>query len=125
MDSPSSQEMDDDDSRAEATFSFTVTEFSKLKDTRLSPAVMVRNLPWKIMIMARANQNVDRTGDHAIQQIGDICWQWAVDISLRATCMLTTVLITVFRKELRFDCYALHVLNLNLKLGGSKKGESP
>merc|ERR1719383_1346788 len=60
-DSPNVRDVDDDDSRAETTFSFTVTEFSKLKDTRLSPAVMVRNLPWKIMIMARSDQNVDRT----------------------------------------------------------------
>ncbi len=35
-----------DDSRAEATFRYTVENISKLKETQLSPAVMVRNLPW-------------------------------------------------------------------------------
>lgn len=35
-----------DESRAEATFSYSVESISKLKDTTLSPPVMVRNLPW-------------------------------------------------------------------------------
>ncbi len=40
---------EEDQSRAEATFRFTVTEFSKFKDSkesRLSPPCIVRNLPW-------------------------------------------------------------------------------
>ncbi|XP_065341533.1 ubiquitin carboxyl-terminal hydrolase 7 isoform X2 [Cloeon dipterum] len=42
-----------DEARSEATFQFTVTNFSKLKDSQLSPPCFVRNLPWKIMVMPR------------------------------------------------------------------------
>jgi len=35
-----------DESRAETTFSFTIDNISKLKDSILSPPCMVRNLPW-------------------------------------------------------------------------------
>ncbi len=44
---------EEDQSRAEATFRFTVTEFSKFKDSkesRLSPPCVVRNLPWYVII---------------------------------------------------------------------------
>ncbi|XP_050394501.1 ubiquitin carboxyl-terminal hydrolase 7 isoform X1 [Patella vulgata] len=54
------EDMEDDESRAEATFRYTVENISKLKDTSLSPSCMVRNLPWKIMAMVRFNQNAER-----------------------------------------------------------------
>lgn len=56
----SETEMEEDDSRAEATFRYTVENISRLKETALSPPCMVRNLPWKIMAMPRNNQNADR-----------------------------------------------------------------
>ena len=42
--------LEDDESRPEATFSFTVPNISKLKETVLSPPCYIRNLPWKIMV---------------------------------------------------------------------------
>jgi ubiquitin carboxyl-terminal hydrolase 7 len=44
---------DDDTARPQATFSFTVSNFSTLGESILSPPTIVRNLPWKIMIMPR------------------------------------------------------------------------
>jgi len=35
-----------DESRSEATFQHTVHNISRLKETSLSPACYVRNLPW-------------------------------------------------------------------------------
>ena len=52
---------DMDDARPEATFSFKVENFTNLKESALSPATMVRNLPWKIMIMPR-NSNDQGSG---------------------------------------------------------------
>ncbi|CAG5121773.1 unnamed protein product, partial [Candidula unifasciata] len=49
------EEMEEDESRAEATFQFVVENFSKLEESVLSPPCMVRNLPWKIMAMPRKN----------------------------------------------------------------------
>lgn len=49
-----------DDARSEAKFQFRVKDFSKLKDTMLSPPCYVRNLPWKIMVMPRTSQSQDR-----------------------------------------------------------------
>lgn len=53
----------DDESRAEATFHLTITEFSKFKeskDSRVSPtACIVRNLPWKILAMSKQLNNRD------------------------------------------------------------------
>ncbi|XP_071107818.1 ubiquitin carboxyl-terminal hydrolase 7-like [Haliotis cracherodii] len=54
------EEMEEDESRAETTFRYTVESISKLKDTALSPSCMVRNLPWKIMAMPRNNTNAER-----------------------------------------------------------------
>lgn len=49
-----SQEDDDQDTaRPQATFSFTVQNFSTLTESVLSTPTFVRNLPWKIMIMPR------------------------------------------------------------------------
>ncbi len=50
------EEEDDDEARPEATFRFTVENFSSVKESVLSEPCMVRNLPWKIMIMPRQNQ---------------------------------------------------------------------
>jgi ubiquitin carboxyl-terminal hydrolase 7 len=53
-------DMVDDEARSEATFSFTVQNFSRIKESVLSPPCFVRNLPWKIMVMPRNNQPADR-----------------------------------------------------------------
>ena len=42
--------LEDDESRPEATFNYTVHNISKLKETVLSPPCYIRNLPWKIMV---------------------------------------------------------------------------
>ena len=49
-------EDEDDEARSEATFSFKVENFSQMKESALSPPCIVRNLPWKIMIMQRQTQ---------------------------------------------------------------------
>lgn len=49
-----------DEARSEATFRYTVHNFSKLKESQLSPPCYVRNLPWKIMVMPRLSQTQDR-----------------------------------------------------------------
>lgn len=54
------EEMEEDESRAEATFSYTIENISRLKESTLSPKCMVRNLPWKIMAMQRTNHNADK-----------------------------------------------------------------
>ncbi|XP_054155064.1 ubiquitin carboxyl-terminal hydrolase 7-like [Oppia nitens] len=51
---------EEDEARSEATFRFKIENFSKLRDTTLSPPTYVRNLPWKIMAMPRTNQAHDR-----------------------------------------------------------------
>ena len=38
--------LDLDEARSEATFKYKIDNFSKLKDTVLSPPTFVRNLPW-------------------------------------------------------------------------------
>jgi hypothetical protein len=48
------EDEDEDDARAEGTFTFRVDNISRLKDTALSPPYFVRNLPWKIMVMQRS-----------------------------------------------------------------------
>ncbi|XP_063897034.1 ubiquitin carboxyl-terminal hydrolase 7 isoform X4 [Helicoverpa armigera] len=53
-------EMEDDEARSETTFRFTVQNFRNLKDSVLSPACFVRNLPWKIMVMPRQAPSPDR-----------------------------------------------------------------
>ncbi|XP_018373851.1 PREDICTED: ubiquitin carboxyl-terminal hydrolase 7 isoform X4 [Trachymyrmex cornetzi] len=54
------QEMEEDEARSEATFRYTVENISKMKDSQLSPACYVRNLPWKIMVMPRSSQTQER-----------------------------------------------------------------
>lgn len=49
-----------DEARSEATFRYTVENISKMKDSQLSPACYVRNLPWKIMVMPRSSQTQER-----------------------------------------------------------------
>jgi len=48
---------DDDEARSEATFRFRVEGFSTIKDSTLSESCVIRNLPWKIMIMQRTTHN--------------------------------------------------------------------
>lgn len=57
---PVDTQLDEDEARPEATFSFTVENFSTVKESVLSAPCMVRNLPWKIMIMPRPSH--DRSG---------------------------------------------------------------
>ncbi|XP_046987971.1 ubiquitin carboxyl-terminal hydrolase 7 [Schistocerca americana] len=59
-------EMEEDEARSEATFRYTVTNFSKLKDTQLSPPTYVRNLPWKIMVMPRTSPAQDRQNQRSL-----------------------------------------------------------
>jgi len=47
------EEEEEDDARPEATFRFTVENFSQVNESVLSEPCMVRNLPWKIMVMPR------------------------------------------------------------------------
>ncbi|XP_034946469.1 ubiquitin carboxyl-terminal hydrolase 7 isoform X3 [Chelonus insularis] len=54
------QDMDEDEARSEATFRYTVENVSKMKDSQLSPPCIVRNLPWKIMVMPRSSQTQER-----------------------------------------------------------------
>lgn len=55
-------QMEDEEMRSEATFSFRVDNFSKLKESVLSTPCYVRNLPWKIMVMQRTSiQNQSET----------------------------------------------------------------
>jgi hypothetical protein len=52
-----------DESRSEATCTFTIQEFSKFresKESRLSPVYMVRNLPWRILAMSKPLNNNSR-----------------------------------------------------------------
>eukprot|EP00092_Neocalanus_flemingeri_P030841 GFUD01033495.1.p1 GENE.GFUD01033495.1~~GFUD01033495.1.p1 ORF type:complete len:1103 (+),score=278.33 GFUD01033495.1:268-3576(+) len=51
---------EDDEARSEATFRFKVENFSSIKDSVLSEPCIIRNLPWKIMIMQRQTQTQDR-----------------------------------------------------------------
>jgi len=44
---------DDDEARSEATFRYTIENFSTVRDSCLSESCVIRNLPWKIMIMQR------------------------------------------------------------------------
>lgn len=52
--------MEEDESRPEATFEFTVSNFSRMKESMLSPPCYVRNLPWKIMVMPRTSGPQER-----------------------------------------------------------------
>ncbi|XP_015373562.1 PREDICTED: ubiquitin carboxyl-terminal hydrolase 7-like [Diuraphis noxia] len=55
----SNNEMEEDNARPEGTFRLEIENFSKLaiiKEQTLSPPCYVRNLPWKIMIMYRADE---------------------------------------------------------------------
>lgn len=54
------EETEEDESRAETTFSYSIENISRLKESTLSPKCMVRNLPWKIMAMQRTNHNADK-----------------------------------------------------------------
>ncbi|CAH1250617.1 USP7 [Branchiostoma lanceolatum] len=47
----------EEESRAEATFRFTVDNFNKLDEEKISPARFIRNLPWKILIQPEHNAN--------------------------------------------------------------------
>lgn len=49
-----------DEARSEATFRYTVENISKMKESQLSPACFVRNLPWKIMVMPRSSPTQER-----------------------------------------------------------------
>jgi hypothetical protein len=47
---------ENDEARSEATFRFKVENFLSIKDSVLSEPCIIRNLPWKIMIMQRQTQ---------------------------------------------------------------------
>ncbi|CAG9828571.1 unnamed protein product [Diabrotica balteata] len=56
-------EMEEDEARSDATFKFTVHNFSKLKDSVLSPPCFMRDLPWKIIVMSRNSHSQDARSD--------------------------------------------------------------
>ncbi|KAJ6633963.1 Ubiquitin carboxyl-terminal hydrolase 7, partial [Pseudolycoriella hygida] len=56
--------MEEEETRAEATFKYTVENFSKLKESVLSPPCFVRNLPWKIMVMPRMGMSNNDRGEN-------------------------------------------------------------
>ncbi|CAG0923239.1 unnamed protein product, partial [Notodromas monacha] len=64
-------EEEDDDARSEGTFSYTVDNISKLKETALSPPYFVRNLPWKIMVMQRSQPTLVKSLGFFLQCNGD------------------------------------------------------
>ncbi|XP_078681365.1 protein meiotic P26-like [Branchiostoma floridae x Branchiostoma belcheri] len=51
---------EEEESRAEATFRFTVENFSKLNVQKLSPAIFIRNLPWKISVRPYYSQAISQ-----------------------------------------------------------------
>lgn len=53
-------QMEDEEMRSEAVFRFRVENFTKLKESVLSPPCYVRNLPWKIMVLQRTSNPNDR-----------------------------------------------------------------
>uniref|UniRef100_A0A146KS22 Ubiquitin carboxyl-terminal hydrolase 7 n=1 Tax=Lygus hesperus TaxID=30085 RepID=A0A146KS22_LYGHE len=53
-------DIEDDDARSRATFKHIVHNFSRLKDSQLSSPCIVRNLPWKIMVMPRTAPSQER-----------------------------------------------------------------
>ncbi|XP_078582492.1 uncharacterized protein LOC144865549 [Branchiostoma floridae x Branchiostoma japonicum] len=53
---------EDEESRAEATFRFTVENVSKLTELKSSPAVFIRNLPWKILMVPEHKDNKKSLG---------------------------------------------------------------
>ncbi|XP_074593603.1 ubiquitin-specific protease 7 isoform X2 [Brevipalpus obovatus] len=52
--------VEEDEARSDATFRYKIENFSKMKETVLSPPTYVRNLPWRIMAMPRSNQTHER-----------------------------------------------------------------
>ena len=61
---------DEDDARPEATFTFKLTNFSQVKEYVLSPAIMVRNLPWKMMIKPTQGGGNPQTGTWPNKSMG-------------------------------------------------------
>ncbi|XP_063534017.1 ubiquitin carboxyl-terminal hydrolase 7-like isoform X2 [Cydia strobilella] len=57
---------DEDVARSEATFRYTITNISQLKEQILSPPCFVRCLPWKILAMVRLTTTPDRQQQKAL-----------------------------------------------------------
>ncbi|XP_063380791.1 ubiquitin carboxyl-terminal hydrolase 7-like isoform X2 [Cydia fagiglandana] len=57
---------DEDVARSEATFRYTITNISQLKEQVLSPPCFVRCLPWKILAMVRMTTTPDRQQQKAL-----------------------------------------------------------
>ncbi|XP_047995526.1 ubiquitin carboxyl-terminal hydrolase 7-like isoform X2 [Leguminivora glycinivorella] len=57
---------DEDVARSEATFRYTITNISQLKEQVLSPPCFVRCLPWKILAMVRLTTTPDRQQQKAL-----------------------------------------------------------
>lgn len=84
--------IDDDDARSEATFTFKLENVSELKNTALSPPCIIRNLPWKIMIMQRqGNDRSQRSLGFFLQCNAESDSQWS--------CYANAELIMVSQKE--------------------------
>ncbi|XP_065225865.1 ubiquitin carboxyl-terminal hydrolase 7 [Planococcus citri] len=63
---PMESDMPEDDARSKATFDFVVENFSRIKDAVLSQPCMIRNLPWKIMVMQRPGNTADRSSSKSL-----------------------------------------------------------
>ena len=64
MRSKLSKSEEEDESRSETKFSFTVNKISKVKNPVVSPTFMVCNLPWNIMIMPKPAKEKPRTEEN-------------------------------------------------------------
>ena len=53
----------------QATFSYSVENFSSLTDSVLSEPTYVQNLPWKIMVMPCQVNNAVKKGPKSVKQL--------------------------------------------------------
>jgi hypothetical protein len=73
--------MEDEEMRSEATFSYRVENFSKLKESVLSPPCYVRNLPWKIMVMQRTSNPSDRNQSETSSEVCRLIRRYAKNLT--------------------------------------------
>ena len=89
------EDNDDDTPRSQATFSFSVPNFSTLNESVLSPSTFVRNLPWKIMIepvqvgTGTGNERTTKSMGYFLQCYGESessHWSCQASAELRVRC---------------------------------------
>eukprot|EP00058_Branchiostoma_floridae_P022195 XP_002607685.1 hypothetical protein BRAFLDRAFT_82869 [Branchiostoma floridae] len=83
----------EEQSQAEATFRFTVENFSKLNEQKFSPAIFVRNLPWKILTQPEHKDNKKSLGVYLQCDVdSNILWSCRASFQLRLIPQKTGVL---------------------------------